>query len=125
MSHDPKLKEAMTEIEALCDKYDIGAFVALVSKSHAEYRYHLPTWTGLSWEKGADGKLLGIRVRLKGPAIDQATKELADLTGHFIFSVRDIAAVTFDYMRRFTEELQKNALVSHKPFADFEPHQGD
>lgn len=62
---DPKLKDAMEEIKAVLEKYDIGAEVILASETHLEYLHaYDPTWSCASIEKLPDGTH-GIRVRAK------------------------------------------------------------
>lgn len=53
---DPKLKEAMSAIQLILRQYDIAGSVGLVSRSHAQYTYQLPTWSVFQLEHGPNGE---------------------------------------------------------------------
>lgn len=121
MNYDPKLKEAARRIEAICKEYDCGGFFSLVSKTHGEFRYALPSWGAMFEEKDAQGN---IRVRLKTVNMknDPAMFERAELTAHFLHSLRDTAGQCFLFMEEFIKVTDEKWKTEHKPFAGFRPH---
>lgn len=117
MSFDPKLKIAMSEVEAVLRKHDIGGFFSLNSKLGGEFRFMLPSWGLLFEEETPKGPAVRLRIKVK-----EHTKEQVELTAAYIFSGRDISATFFQFFDRFAREIQAHAEVEHKPFHEFEPH---
>ena len=121
MAFDPKLRAAMKEIEAVCEKYDCGGIVSLTSKTHGEFRYVLPKWAGIRLirDKG-DGKFAWhVRVHAK------SKPEEANLTMHFIYSTMDVCGNMFMGLQKAREIVENRMKVEHVPFSDFEPFDGD
>jgi hypothetical protein len=119
VNYDPKLKEAMSAIEAVCKRYGCGGHITLISKTHGEFRFVLPDWAGL-YEVIDENGNSGIRCKIEKAKGD--THEKAELTAHFLHSVRDIAAACFRFMSRFTEQTDKVWDTEHTPFFGFRPH---
>lgn len=119
-NYDPRLKECMAKIEAICKQYDCGGHISLVSKTHGEFRFVLPTWTGLYDE--VDPKNGDIHVRLKIKKADGDTHEKAELTAHYLHSIRDTCASGFLFVNEMTEITDEKWKTEHKPFHGFRPH---
>ena len=117
--YDPKLKELAARIEALCKEYDAGAHVALVSQTHAEFRFSLPKWASLYEETDAQGQVL---IRLKHKKADGDTHERAELTAHFLHSVADISLNCLRFVGKFLEVTDEKWKTEHKPWHGFRPH---
>lgn len=111
---DPKLKLAMAEIEAVCRKYEIGAFAALFSKTHGEFRILTPGWS--LWREDNPGRG-DFRLKYKGPACEQL-----DQTTAMIYGMRDITTMTAKFLQNVAREIEKVCEVTHHPFKNFEPH---
>jgi len=62
---DPKLQQASKEIESICEKYDIGGYIILASKTHGEYLLHFPKWSKAHLEIQPNGEQ-AIRFKAKG-----------------------------------------------------------
>lgn len=120
MSYDPKLKECLTKIEALCKQYECGAYVSLVSRTHGEFRYVLPEWAAMKEEIDDEGRVCGVRLTCK-----KEEREKAEFTAHFLHSSRDIAALAFKFFDHFIEATQKKWNTEHTSFADYRPHRKD
>lgn len=116
-SSDPKLKECMRKIEALCNEYDCGGYFSLVSETHGEFRYVFPKWTALTEELDATGKVTGVRLKCK-----KEEKEKAELTAHFIHSNLDVVLMMFKLFSYLVDETKKKWNTEHTPFAGYKPH---
>ena len=75
---DPILQTAAKEIAAICEKYDIGGYIILVSKTHGEYLLHFPKWSKAQMEITPEGKS-AIRFKAKGKDEDQTVKSTVHL----------------------------------------------
>lgn len=123
-SYDPKLKEAARRIEAICEEYDCGGFVSLVSKSHGEFRFMLPKWGAIFEEVDSQGNVM-VRLKTVNMKNDPAMFERAELTAHFIHSLQDTAAACFSLMDEFIKVTKEKWKTEHKPFAGFRPHKDE
>jgi len=123
---DPRLKQAMAEIRALCRRYDIGGQITLVSKSHAEFGYFFPTWSVVQPEKGPEGQE-GIRIRSfkEYYSSAQAQHDAMEESLHCLYQIRDIAGQTFMMFENLTAQVEEvsGLNIEHQPFHEFEPHQ--
>lgn len=117
--YDPKLKECIARIEKLCEEYDCGGSVSLVSRTHGEFRYVLPKWTGFTEEPDQQGKT---QIRLK---VKKEEREKAELSAHFIHSERDTAALFFSFFDGFIRATEDKWKTEHTPFHQFRPHRKD
>ena len=116
---DPKLKEAMAEIKAICRKHDIAGDIRLVSDSHSEFAYEFsPSWSVVS--------LQGSQLRIKAKRADFKTKAqqklCVDMSIGMIHMFRDLNVQGFENMQRMVDMLGKHFDITHEAFADFEPH---
>lgn len=112
---DPKLKEAMEEIDAIMKKYDIGGFVHLTSMSHAEYKLYLePTWSMASYEEASGQVVLRFKFR-------KAKHDQCNSTAHMIYSTRDMCGYTFTFLENIARQLEKQIEVEHKPHRMVDP----
>jgi hypothetical protein len=102
---DPKLKEALAEIEAICHKYGIGAAIALASSTHAEFGTIFPWWSGLQVEDG------GFRIKLR-----KAEEEKAEATMHLAYCLRDMSGLMFQNFEAVTQTIASKIDVEHHPF---------
>jgi hypothetical protein len=111
MAYDPELRKAMDEIRKLLKKYDCGGHITLVSKTHGEFTLVVPKWAAID----CDGAKVHIRLHAK------SNKEEANLTCHYLYSLRDTCSATFMGLKRMIDEIEKKIGVDHEPFKDFEP----
>lgn len=118
MASDPKLIKLMSKIEELCREADVGGHVNLLSKTHGEFRFVLPKWAGLYEEYDSDGNCI---IRLKIKKAEGDTHEKAELTAHFLHSVRDVCAQTFGLVDKFIQVTDEKWKTEHTPFYGFEP----
>lgn len=89
---DPKLREAMLKIEAICVEYDCGAHINLVSPTHGEFGFVLPQWQCLYEDKLPTGEII---IRLRAKKADGDFPLRAELTAHFLHSCREVCARAF------------------------------
>lgn len=115
IKYDPKLKEAMAKISGILDEYDIGASIALCSKSHSEFLYHFPKWSLAQFNEKKDG----VRIKAKSSNNDQSALEV---TTHLICQIRDIAIQTYGAYEGIIKELEKHIEIDHKSYSNFSPH---
>jgi hypothetical protein len=117
---DPRLKDAMRRIRRILLEYDIGAAVTLVSKSHSEFGYHLPTWSVIQFE----GNVVRIRsYEAEYGSKDQQAAAFADSL-HCVLQMRDIGVKTFMEMDEIRKFLEGHGFeIEHHPFSGFEPHE--
>lgn len=116
--YDPNLKQALREIEAICVKYDCGGHVNLISQTHGEFSFVLPKWQCLFEETLPDGR---VAIRLRAKKANGDFPERADLTAHFLHSLRDVFAAGFQYVDRFIIETNEKWKTEHTPFKNFRP----
>ncbi len=111
LTYDPKLRVAMKEIDDVLAKHDIGALVALQSRSHTEFKMAIePTWSLVRYIR--KGEAVHIKLHhSKQPQLDQTTA--------MIFNFRDMAALFFSQMDFIAKKVEQHAKVDHKPFG---PH---
>lgn len=97
---DPKLKEAMAEIKAICRKHDIAGYISLVSTTHSEFGLEVtPSWSCAYWED--KNATLRFRAKQKELGKDRA-KQLIELTCHMIYQIRDLCALGFKFADNMT-----------------------
>jgi hypothetical protein len=108
---DPVLREAMLEIQAVMKKHQIGGMVNLISKTHGELGIEFPDWIGVAQED------LGMRIKFKKEETD-----LANLTGHFIYSIIDVCGHTSKGFKQLAKVLEDHCEVEHE--FKFRPHSG-
>lgn len=119
VDYDPKLKKAMEEIKAILKNYDIGGAITLVSKTHSEYLYDLPTWSCVAFtDRG-----LSIYSQERHFKSKNEQKENQEVSFHVFYQIRDIAAQTFMIFEECTKAIKQNANVEHQSFYNFTPHQ--
>lgn len=111
--YDPKLREAMSEIEATLKKYDIGGFFHIESKTHCEFKFFIthpiPSWSNIKWLK--EGKAVHIKLYSK------TDRENTDATLGLIYNIRDTCARTFlqcEEMKRKIKSLD-HVNIHHAP----------
>lgn len=81
---DPKLKDAVTEIDLILRRYDIAGAVMLASKTHAEYYFAPnPTWSAIT----ISNKELRLNTK-KFPK--QHKGDVARLTSHLVAEFRGL-----------------------------------
>jgi hypothetical protein len=109
-SYDPKLREAMNEINKILKAYDIGGFVVLNSKTHSEFKLFLdtPTWSKVRWV--SDGKALHLKVHMK------STPKETEATVHMLYSVRDLCGMQFMMLDKLATQVEQSVKVEHLPF---------
>lgn len=121
LPYDPKLKEAMLEIQVILEKHDIGGNIALTSQSHSEFLYHFPKWSAIQFDKNKPGE-----VRIKSKRKDFKSKEekhrIIECSTHIVAQNRDLAARSFDVYDTLFKKLEEYFDIEHKPFHGFTPH---
>jgi hypothetical protein len=109
-SYDPKLREAMTEIEEVLKKHDIGGYIALTSKTHSEFRVaiDIPTWSVVRYIR--DGEAVHIKLYTASRHAD------TEATVHMIASIRDQSVLAFGQTEQIMNKIEEQIKVVHVPF---------
>jgi hypothetical protein len=105
---DARLKEAMSEIIEVLDRYGIGGTILLSSSTHAEYCAHLPEWSVIQKEGEA-----GYRVKISAK---RDSIELVQASAHLIYSQRDMNGLMFQAYSGLCEHLAKLLEIESVPF---------
>lgn len=123
LDYDPKLKEAAAEIRSICRKFDIAAYVVLVSPTHSEFVLEVePSWSATHWENAENGNP-ALRFRVKSAEVGKdKAQRLVDLTCHMIYQMRDLCALGFKFTESMIRLVETQVDVDHKPFSNFKPH---
>ncbi len=110
MEYDPALKEAMVEMAAIMDKYQIGGFVYLASKTHAEFRFHAPKTWGclLSHSQG-----VGIRSKREDYPSSEAQHEALEESAHFLMRLIDSLSYVLTGMDILIKRLSQDIEIVH------------
>lgn len=107
--YDPKLREAMTEIDEILKRYDIGAFVTLHSKAHTEFKFKIdPTWSMMRFIK--EGEVVHIKLH------NATNKENTEASVGMIYSIRDLCGMYFMQCDKLADQIEKHCKVIHVPF---------
>jgi hypothetical protein len=109
-NYSPKLREAMGEIEEIMKHYDIGGFVILNDRDHAEFKYFIdsPTWSNVRRVK--DGEALHLKLHVK------SDKAKTESTISMLYSVRDLCGLGFLQMDKLANQIEHHVNVEHLPF---------
>lgn len=105
MNYDPKLREAMFEIQQICDKFQIMSFMVLQSKTHGEFKFIWPEWSSVQNE-GAEG----MRIKHKVGVDDK--KKLEQSVG-CLMSVERLLGYAFIGVEKLNSELKKRMEIDH------------
>jgi hypothetical protein len=113
---DPKLAEALDEIEAVLRRRQLAGNVVLASSTHAAFRFVLPEWSGVQFETPER-----LRVRMKA-----GEREHGSSTMHLVLSLRDLvthqAAMLIHLAETVLAKLAEHGVeVDHAPFGGPEP----
>ena len=108
--YSPALREAMKDIEAVMRKHDIGGFVTLQNKTHAEFRFFvdIPTWSNVRWLKDEKGFHLKLHAK--------SDKQNTDATVGMLYSIKDLCALAFGQMDKVSNQIEQQVKVEHIPF---------
>ena len=106
---DPILQNASKEIAQIFEKYDIGGYIILASKTHGEYLMHFPKWSKAQLEI-TDGKPT-IRFKAKHEEIGETTA----MTVHMIQVFQVGGAHVASGMDRLLEMLENKMWISGGP----------
>lgn len=123
MSHNDELKRAMEDIKKILKKYDVAGTFTLVSKTHAEFLYHLPSWSVFQWNAEGDG--MDIRSKKADFKNKEEQEKILEQSVHIVMQNRDISAQTFDMFDTVYKALEKYIKIEHKSFSGFEPYKAN
>lgn len=109
-NYDPVLRQAMLEIEQVLKKHDIGGFVALSSKTHAEFKmaYNSPTWSNVRFVD--DGEVVHLKFHI------ESDKENTNSTVAMLCNLRDLCVLGFGETDEIIKHIEKHVEIKHKPF---------
>ncbi|MEH1842118.1 MAG: hypothetical protein V7L20_26145 [Nostoc sp.] len=74
-SYDPKLREALTKMQAIAKEYGCGYVIALANANFAEFKTDFPEWSLIQYQPG------GIRLRLRSAEPQLTNDSLSVLLG--------------------------------------------
>lgn len=109
-NYDPKLREAMDEIVEVLKKHDVGGFIALGSRHHAEFKMAIDhmSWSNVRFMK--DGERVHIKLHSKS---DHANTEA---TVGLVASTRDLCALGFQQTEAIMKQIEQHVKVEHVVF---------
>lgn len=124
VEYDPKLKEAMAEIRALCHKYDIAAAIIVTSESHSEFGLEItPSWSGFSWEVGNDGVKDCVRLRVKQSEVGaEKAHKLVSGSVHLTQHIMDLSAMFFLQAKQLMDNIKNHVEITVDDNAKIVPH---
>jgi hypothetical protein len=79
---DPKLREALEEIEGVLAKRGLAGAICLASSTHAAFRLTMPAWSGIQVDQEK------VFVRLKAGDLEHASSSV-----HLVLSLADLLAL--------------------------------
>lgn len=88
---DPRLKAALKEIERVMDKHDCGGIISLHSRTHTEFKFHVPNWALFRFLKGPDKDLSKLHIKHRGVTDMDSTVS----TYHLLFDAQEVCARFF------------------------------
>lgn len=115
---DPKLRKAMSEINEIFKKHDIGGHVILVSPSHAEFRFFFePSWSAIRRDDQ------GVRIKAKKADLgsQEAVNKALEGTAHLLLQIGDHCIRDAKICVGIATELGKHVEIEHKSFSGFVP----
>ncbi len=107
----PVLKKAVSEIQDILKKYDIGGHIILASKEHGEFLLHFPTWSKAQFEFENEA-FKGIRIKSKGKDEDKTVTA----TVHMFQVFQQTAGQLFMGIENIMVELKKKMTIEGGPF---------
>lgn len=109
LSYDPKLREAMAEIKEVLKKHDCGGFIALNSRSHAEFSVamDIPSWSVIRYMNDNEGAA-HMKLYTKSRHAD------TEATVGMIASTRDLCALGFEQTDLLMKQIEAHVEVDHK-----------
>jgi len=112
-TYDPKCREAMAEIEAVMEKYDMGGFVVLSSLTHNEFKLFIePSWSmARVLTDHKTGVIKGIHFKVR-----KAHPVQVDATAGMIAAIRDLGGMISDHMDRMMKQLGSTVGIEYDPF---------
>lgn len=111
--YDPKLRQAMGEIENILKKYDCAAMIGLFSKKFVEFKFEPhASWSLVEFKMSPD-HTAKVKIKLRPKMQDEM-----DATAGFLFNARDLAQMLFTQINVLCEGLQKHAEITHTAFKD-------
>lgn len=108
LSYDPKLRTAMAEIKEVLKKHDIGGYVALQSRTHAEFQVliDVPTWSVARYIKNDAG---AVHLKLYTKSRHKDTQDTVGM----VASLRDLCAIGFQQTDLLMKQIEAHVEVDH------------
>lgn len=109
---DPKLKAALKEIEKVMDRYNCGGIISLHSKTHTEFKFHLPRWALFRF---ITGDKPGIHIKHRGETNPGDTVS----TYHLLFDAQEVCGRFFMLIDNVRLRLKECGIeVDYTPFSE-------
>lgn len=115
---DPKLKAAMEEIKAICQKNDVVGFISLASQTHGEYALSFPKWSPVFIEDNV------LRFRSVGKDYTSKSEHKRHLTlgAWAICQLQDMGMELHKMMTKMRRAVESRVEIDHSPMHGFTPH---
>lgn len=117
---DPKLKQAVIEINEVLKKHDIGGFIALASPTHGEYCLKIETSWSCAYLQN-ENRVRFRAMKAEYPSVEARDKAMEE-TVHLMLQIRDLCAQGFTFGDLLIKELSNHMEITHTPYAHFTPH---
>ncbi len=114
---DPKLRKTARDIKKILKQNGYAGSFVIVSKTHAEFRMHFPSWTAI--------KLDGNQVRVKAKREDFKSKadqiKMVDDTVHVLENMRMVGGMIFENMNNIIKMIEKTIEITYSNDLGFVP----
>ncbi len=113
--YDPKLREAMSQIEAIIKENDIGGFVIIGSKTFYEFKSFIdtPSWSQIVFHK-KDGETAAVTFKARMKTNPQDTEASMGL----LHSIRDMSGRLYMQTQEMINAFTQHIKVVHTPFSN-------
>ncbi|PNX50510.1 MAG: hypothetical protein BV456_06515 [Thermoplasmata archaeon M8B2D] len=106
---DPKLRKTARDIKKILRRNDYAGSFVIVSKTHAEFRIHFPSWTSI--------QLDGNQIRVKARQVDFKSKteqiKMFDDMVHVLENMRMVGGMIFENMNNIIKMIEKTIEITY------------
>lgn len=117
---DPKLRKTARDIKKILKQNDYAGSFVIVSKTHAEFRMHLPGWTAVK----IDGNQIHIRAKREDFKSKADQVKVVENTVHVLENMRMIGGMIFENMDDIIKKIEKTIEITYTDL-DFVPDDED
>ncbi len=102
LNYDPKLKEALSKMEAIAKEYGCGFVIALANANYSEFKTAFPEWSLIQTTPE------GIRLRLRSAEPQLSTDSLSVL-----LALKDMSGMMYENLEMVSLKAAEYANIEH------------